>query len=132
MTTCSIAPCANLSRLGSSWRKLRSVGVSQQAPAETSSLTLDGRHSTTWDDLGEHDFVKAKHAQNFQDLLDRPYGDFLAEEIIKPFCSQTIVKEMEIDDRSAPASEPASGAGKLTAEEEEHIQMEEASVSLQR
>ena len=104
---------------------------SEPAGSGRNFLSHFGRKA--FNDLGEHDFVKAKHAQNFQDLLDRPYEDFLVEEIIKPFPSQTIVEEMEIDDRSAPASEPASGAGKLTAEEEEeHIQMEEASVSLQR
>ena len=28
-----------------------------------------------FNDLGEYDFVKAKHAKNLQDLLDRPYED---------------------------------------------------------
>ena len=35
-----------------------------------------------FNDLGEYDFVRSKHAENLQDLLDRPYEDILAEEII--------------------------------------------------
>ena len=35
-----------------------------------------------YNDLDEYDFVKAKHAQNLQDLLDRPY--FLAMRLMTP------------------------------------------------
>ena len=32
-----------------------------------------------FNDLGEYDFVKAKHADHLQDLLNRPYEDILAD-----------------------------------------------------
>ena len=61
-----------------------------------------------YNDLGEYDFVKAKHAENLQDLLDRPYEDILAEEIIDSLPSRTAVEEMEVEDQPAPAPAPAS------------------------
>ena len=56
-----------------------------------------------FNDLGKYDFVKAKHAENLQDLLDRPYEDILAEEIIDSLPSRTVVEEMEVEDQPAPA-----------------------------
>ena len=43
-----------------------------------------------FNDLAEYDFVKAKHADRLQDLLDRPYEDILAEEIIDSLPSRTV------------------------------------------
>ena len=61
-----------------------------------------------FNDLAEYDFVKAKHADHLQDLLDRPYEDILAEEIIDSLPSCTVVEEMEVEDQPAPAPAPAS------------------------
>ena len=57
-------------------------------------------------DLGEYDFVKAKHAENLQDLLDRPYEDILAEEIIQLLhLRRPLRPTMEVD-TSAAAKKP--------------------------
>ena len=58
-----------------------------------------------FNDLAEYDFVKAKHADHLQDLLDRPYEDILA---------------MEVEDQPAPAPAPASEV----KQEEEDAPME--------
>ena len=63
-----------------------------------------------YNDLGEYDFVKAKHAENLQDLLDRPSEDILAEEFIDSLPLRTVVEEMEVDDPPAPTPAPSSSA----------------------
>ena len=61
-----------------------------------------------FNDLGEYDFVKSKHAENLQDLLDRPYEDILVEEIIDSLPSRTVVEEMDVEGHPTPAPAPAS------------------------
>ena len=61
-----------------------------------------------FNDLAEYDFVKAKHADRLQDLLDRPCEDILAEEIIDSLPSCTVVEEMEVEEQPTPAPAPAS------------------------
>ena len=76
-----------------------------------------------FDDLDKYNFVQAKHADSFQDLPDRPYEDFLVEEIIDSLPSRTYVEEMHVDDPPAPSPEPASldSLAKQEAKEEEDV-----------
>ncbi len=67
-----------------------------------------------FNDLAEYEHVRARHADSLQDLLDRPFEDILAEEIIDSLPTRTTVEEMEID--PPPASEPAAGSSSLKEE----------------
>ena len=80
-----------------------------------------------YNDLGEYDFVKAKHAENLQDLLDRPYEDILAEEIIDSLPSRTVVEEMEVDDPPAPTPAPSSSVKQEVKEEGESMEVDTSS-----
>ena len=75
-----------------------------------------------FNDLAEYDFVKAKHADRLQDLLDRPYEDILVEEIIDSLPSRTVVEEMDVEDQPTPAPAPAS-------EVKQEIKVDESSVA---
>ena len=72
-----------------------------------------------FNDLAEYDFVKAKHADRLQDLLDRPYEDILAEETIDSLPSCTVVEEMEVEKQPTPSPAPAEEAGDLVLEDEQ-------------
>ena len=80
-----------------------------------------------YNDLGEHDFVTAKHAENLQDLLDRPYEGILAEEIIDSLPSRTVVEEMEVDDPPAPTPAPSSSAKQEVKEEDDSMEVDTSS-----
>ena len=71
-----------------------------------------------FNDLAEYDFVKAKHADRLQDLLDRLYEDILAEEIIDSLPSRTVAEEMEVKDQPTPAPAPASEVKQEVKEED--------------
>ena len=77
-----------------------------------------------FNDLGEYDFVKAKHAENLQDLLDRPYEDILAEEIIDSLPSRTVVEEMEVEDQPAPAPAQAPETKQVIKEEDAPMEVD--------
>ena len=81
-----------------------------------------------FNDLAEYDFVKAKHADRLQDLLDRPCEDILAEEIIDSLPSCTVVEKMEVDDQ--PTSAPDRPEVKQEIKEEgESMQVDESSAA---
>ena len=82
-----------------------------------------------FNDLGEYDFVKAKHADHLQDLLDRPYEDILAEEIIDFLPSRTVVEEMEVEAQPAPAPAPASESKQEIKEEGAPMEVDESSAA---
>ena len=82
-----------------------------------------------FNDLAEYDFVKAKHADRLQDLLDRPYEDILVEEIIDSLPSRTVVEEMDFEDQPAPAPAPASETKQETKEEDEPMEVDESSAA---
>ena len=66
----------------------------------------------------------SKHAENLQDLLDRPYEDILAEEIIDSLPSRTVVEEMEVDDPPAPTPAPSSSAKQDVKEEDDSMEVD--------
>ena len=80
-----------------------------------------------YNDLDEYDFVKGKYAENLQDLLDRPYEDILAEEMVDSLPSRTVVEEMEVDDLPAPAPAPSSSVKQEGKEEEVSIEADASS-----
>ena len=82
-----------------------------------------------FNDLAEYDFVKAKHADRLQDLLDRPYEDILAEEIIDSLPSRTVVEEMEVEDQPTPAPAPASEVKQEVKEEGTPMEVDESSAA---
>ena len=82
-----------------------------------------------FNDLGEYDFVKNKHAENLQDLLDRPYEDILVEEIIDSLPSRTVVEEMDVEDHPAPAPAPASETKQETKEEDTSMEVDASSAA---
>ena len=82
-----------------------------------------------FNDLGEYDFVKNKHAENLQDLLDRPYEDILVEEIIDSLPSRTAVEEMDVEDHPAPAPAPASETKQETKEEDTSMEVDASSAA---
>ena len=82
-----------------------------------------------FNDLAEYDFVKAKHADRLQDLLDRPYEDILVEEIIDSLPSRTVVEEMDFEDQPAPAPAPASETKQENKEEDEPMEVDESSAA---
>ena len=82
-----------------------------------------------FNDLGEYDFVKSKHAENLQDLLDRPYEDILVEEIIDSLPSRTVVEEMDVEDHPTPAPAPASETKQETKEEDTSVEVDASSVA---
>ena len=82
-----------------------------------------------FNDLAEYDFVKAKHADHLQDLLDRPYEDILAEEIIDSLPSRTVVEEMEVEDQPTPAPAPASEVKQEIKEEDVPMEVDESSAA---
>ena len=82
-----------------------------------------------FNDLAEHDFVKAKHADRLQDLLDRPYEDILAEEIIDSLPSCTVVEEMEVEEQPTPSPAPASEVKQDIKEEDVPMEVDESSAA---
>ena len=82
-----------------------------------------------FNDLAEYDFVKAKHADRLQDLLDRPYEDILAEEIIDSLPSCTIVEEMEVEEQPTPSPAPASEVKQEIKEEDVPMEVDESSAA---
>ena len=80
-----------------------------------------------FNDLAEYDFVKAKHADRLQDLLDRPYEDILAEEIIDSLPS--VVEEMEVEEQPSPAPAPASEVKQEIKEEDVPMEVDESSAA---
>ena len=100
-----------------------------------SELEVSARNSAShfarkaFNDLAEYDFVKAKHADRLQDLLDRPYEDILAEEIIDSLPSRTVVEEMEIEDQPTPAPAPASEVKQEIKEEDAPMEVDQSSAA---
>ena len=82
-----------------------------------------------FNDLAEYDFVKAKHADHFQALLDRPYEDILAEESIDSLPSCTVVEEMEVEEQPTPAPAPASEVKQEIKEEGAPMEVGESSAA---
>ena len=82
-----------------------------------------------FNDLAEYDFVKAKHADRLQDLLDRPYEDILVKEIIDSLPSRTVVEEMEVEDQPAPSPARPSEAKQDIKEEDEPMEVDESSAA---
>ena len=82
-----------------------------------------------FNDLGEYDFVKSKHAENLQDLLDRPYEDILVEEIIDSLPSRTVVEEMDVEDHPTPAPAPASETKQETKEDDTSVEVDASSAA---
>ena len=82
-----------------------------------------------FNDLAEYDFVKAKHADRLQDLLDRPYEDILAEEIIDSLPSRTVVEEMEVEEQPTPSPAPASELKQEIQEEDVPMEVDESSAA---
>ena len=80
-------------------------------------------------DLGEYDFVRPKHAENLQDLLDRPYEDILAEEIIDSLPSRTVVEEMEVEDLPTPTPAQASETKQEIKEEDAPMEVDASSAA---
>ena len=68
-----------------------------------------------------------KHAENLQDLLDRPYEDILVEEIIDSLPSRTVVEEMDVEDHPTPAPAPASETKQETKEEDTSMEVDASS-----
>ena len=82
-----------------------------------------------FNDLGEYDFVRSKHAENLQDLLDRPYEDILAEEIIDSLPSRTVVEEMEAEDLPTPTPAQASTTKQEIKEEDAPVEADTSSAA---
>ena len=97
---------------------------------EMSSRNFSSRFGRkAFNDLAEYDFVKAKHADRLQDLLDRPYEDILVEEIIDSLPSRTVVEEMEVEDQPAPSPARPSEAKQDIKEEDEPMEVDESSAA---
>ena len=82
-----------------------------------------------FNDLGEYDFVKSKHAENLQNLLDRPYEDILVEEIIDSLPSRTVEEEIDVEDHPTPAPAPASETKQETKEEDTSVEVDASSAA---
>ena len=65
--------------------------------------------------------------QKFQDLLDRPYEDILAEEIIDSLPSRTVVEEMEAEDLPTPTPAQASTTKQEIKEEDAPVEADTSS-----